>query len=183
MAIQDDLRKIILQPRGQCNHDWIYWKAYGKRMRRPYVIPFDPKTLKQIEVRNKMYIIGKWYKALTAEQKQFYDDEAKRKRLVMTGYNYFFKLKFKEVTVMVKQVIHGSAPVVNGLNTITIPEIIIAKTLLFYGTYGVGATASIKGFTGILNAVFLSSTQIQVEAVDEKASGAVVFCYQLVEYV
>lgn len=183
MYVPDDLRKIVIVPRGQSKHEWIYWKAYGKRMRRPYVIPYDPKTIDQIEVRNKMWILGEWWKELNEEEKKFYNNEVKRKRLSITGYNYFFKLKFQEVTVMVKQVTRDRVEMVDGVNYITIPEIILQKTFMFYNSGIAGVAGVNPRQEGIKDAWISSPTEITVNAQDSSGSGNVFFAYQLIEYV
>jgi len=169
--------------RGQVAHEWVYYVSYGRQLRRSYVVPFDPKTISQHTQRAKFFVARQWWNELTPAEKQSYADEAKARRLSLTGYNLFLRAKIKEVPVMVKQVIHGSAAVPQGVSVVVVPEITIGKTFLFYNTYGVGATATIKGFTGIVSAHFISTTEIEVDCVDEKASGAVMFYYQLIEYV
>ena len=96
MSTITDLRNISVSPRGQINKEWIYWHFQRVRYRRPYVIPFDPKTIAQIEVRNKMRTIASWWNALTEEQKEEYKTSNKKTGRNQTAYNYFFKLKFKE---------------------------------------------------------------------------------------
>lgn len=173
----------VLSASGHVAHEWVYYVAYGKQLRRLYVIPNDPKTLAQHTQRAKFYVARLWWMELSQFEKDEWTDLAKTKRLRITGYNLFLRVHIKEVVEMIKQVIHGSAILVDGDNNVTIPEITPGKTLLVYNTYATGDYDPDKKQTGIFSAEFTSSTNILVIAKDTSASGLVKFVYQLVEYV
>ena len=183
MAMVTDLRNISMLPRGQINKEWIYWQAHGERYRRPYVIPYDPKTLKQIEVRNKMRIIASWWNALTEGEKAGYVVLNKKTGISQTAYNYFFKLKFREVKIMVKQVLRGQIELNAGENVITIPEITLQKTLLIFNCFATGNFGVDDKQKGIIHCYISSATTLTAQAQLVIATSKPLLCWQLVEYV
>ena len=174
---------INLATRGQIGKQFIYWNIAGEQFKRPYVIPFDPKTFDQRTQRNKFIVAVQRWNALTTEQKKEWEEKVKRTQYVMTGFNFFIKKNIKEITQMVKKVTNGKVTLVAGINVILISEIDLEKTTLIYPTYAVGTAGVSPRQEGIKCAYFSDSTHITAEAYDSAGTANIQFCYQIVEYV
>ena len=183
MSFTNDLRSLSLYQSGQVSHTWIYWVSKGKHFRRSYVVPYDPKSLKQIEQRNKFYFAIQMYRKLSASGVVYWNKLAKDKRLKMSGFNLFISVKIKEIKIMVKQVIRGQAALNDGTNVITIPEVYLEKSQLVYNSFATGDYDPDKKQTGILSAYISDTTHITVQARDSAGTGTVLFTWEIVEYV
>lgn len=178
-----DLRDVALSVSGQVGQEYIYWSFRGRHFRRPYVVPYDPMTLKQIESRNKLWVVASWWRGLTVEEKSVYENFVKKNNLKMSGYCYFLKKKRKEVTVMVKQVLRGTFGLVDGINVIEIPEIIPVKSSLNYNSYLSGDYDPDKKQSGVTAAYISDSTHLTVHCKDSALTGLVLFTWEVIEYV
>lgn len=61
---------------------------------RPYRIPRDPKTQKQLDHRQKFKTISQQWKSLTPEQKESYNQLAEQEG-GLSGYNYYVREKIR----------------------------------------------------------------------------------------
>lgn len=87
---------INLALHGQIGKIYIYWTVHGTQFKRPYKIPYDPKTESQITQREKFSAAAQTWNELTEEQKQEWEEKVKKRQVVMTAYNYYIQKKMLE---------------------------------------------------------------------------------------
>jgi len=174
---------VNIATHGQIGKKFIYWVASGEQFKRPYKIPYDPKTFDQRTQRNKFIVAVQEWNKLTPEEKEEWKKKVLKTQYIMTGYNFFIRKKIKEITQMVKKITNGKVTLADGVNVIPISEVDLEKTTLIYPTYAVGTAGVAPRQEGIKCAYFSDSTHITAEAYDSSGTANIQFCYQLVEYV
>jgi len=168
---------------GQVGHNWIYWVVKGEQFKRPYKIPYDPKTFSQKTQRNKFYMVSQMWGELTPEEKAEWKEKVQKSQEVMTAYNYFMREKIKEIEPMIKRIIRKTELLSDGLNVLTITEIDPDKSVLFFNCFLAGNGLDPAKQYGIYRAVINSPTELRVHARDPGAIGDLRIHYQIVEYV
>lgn len=168
---------------GQIGKQFIYWVVAGQQYKRPYKIPYDPKTFDQRTQRNKFYIASQMWNELTTEEKKEWKEKVKKTQYVMTGYNYFIREKIKEMKPMIKKITHGSATLSDGLNVIPIATIDLEKTVLHYNCYLGAIDSPVTIMRGITAAYFQDANNIYAQCADLPASGTVKIFYTIIEFI
>ena len=174
---------INLGLHGQVGKKTIYWVTKGVQFKRPYIVPFDPKTFAQRTQRNKFYIASQMWNALTPIEKEEWEEKVKKTQYIMTAYNLFIRTKIKEMKEMIKRIIKGSAAVTDGANVVVIPEIDLDKSVLHCNFFLTGDYNNNSNQYGIYRARFGSSTQIVINARDGAALGNLRADWTVIEYV
>lgn len=174
---------INLATHGQIGKKDIFWVVAGQQFKRPYKIPFDPKTFKQRTQRNKFYVASQMWGKLTTEEKKEWEKKVLKTQYTMTAYNFYVRKKMKEIKQMVKKVTHGIEVLSDGANVITINEIQLDKTVLLYNCFVFGQATPTVEYYGIRNAYFSDSTHITVSCMDSQHVGDIRFNYSIIEYV
>ena len=87
----DDLKSI--QAHGQIQKLFIYYVVHGEQRRRAYVIPTDPKTANQKQIRGEFEEHANEWSGYEPAEKEYYNSLAKKWSLKMTGYNLYMKWK------------------------------------------------------------------------------------------
>jgi len=178
----DDLNSIGSS--GQINKEFVYFRSYGKQRRRTYFIPVNPKTPRQ-EAKRAFFKNGMAYwKNLSEEKKQEYNERAKIIKNAWIGYNYFMRLWLRGEIVqeVIKSIQRGKQFVPHGLTNISIVAVNLAKSVISYNAFlAVFDTPSLTGY-GVEGASLTSPTNIAVNAWDTALTGTVIFCWQVIEY-
>lgn len=92
----DNIKKFAShQVSGEFKKEYVYYTINEKQCKRQYVVPFDPKTAVQIELRTKFAQAVSDWKGLTPEQKKLWNLQASYKDLNMSGYNLFISNQMK----------------------------------------------------------------------------------------
>jgi len=91
---------LSLQARGQIGKSLIFRQYKTKAIVGKYSKPGDVKSFKrsaiQIEIRSFYYdCVDEWRK-LSEEEKGLYNQRAEQRKKPMSGWNLFYKIKFKE---------------------------------------------------------------------------------------
>ncbi len=182
MAVTAEIVNIATH--GQIGKEWIYFVRAGVQYKRPYVIPFDPKTFDQRTQRNKFYIASQMWKELTTEEKEEWKIKVEKTQYVMTAYNYFMSKTIKEIKSMIKQIIRKTELLVDGLNVLTLSSAVdVDKSVLFFNCFLAGNALDPLKQYGIYRATINSPTELRVHVRDPGALGDVRIHYQVVEYV
>jgi len=168
---------------GQIGKKYIYWTIAGYQFKRPYKIPFDPKTFDQRTQRNKFYVASQMWNKLTPEGKKEWDIKVKKTQYAMTGYNFFIRKKIKEIKQMVKKIISKTELLSDGVNVLTIPEIDTEKSVLHYNCFLCGDYNDSTKQYGIYRAVISGPTELKIHVRDPNGLGDIRIRYQIVEYV
>lgn len=175
--------RVNFATHGQIGKENIFWVVAGRQFKRPYKIPYDPKTFKQRTQRNKFYVASQMWGKLTTEQKEEWEQKVLKTKYVMTAYNFFIRKKMKEIKQMVKRIIRGVVLLSDGLNVISIPEIDLEKSVLLYNSFLTGGTDSTTPQYGIPFATIYNSTTIRVMCKDPTPNNDIRVFYQVIEYV
>lgn len=185
--------KTNLKLSGQIAKQWIYWDSNKKLFgvytptlpniyKRPYKIPYDPKTINQRKRRATFYYWSQKWHELTEEQQEEYNQEAKNKRLKMTGYNYYMSLKLKEVPIMVKTIQNGTATLDEGIHEIEISEIDADRSIILVNSYGADFGLLGGNERYVVGGRIKDSTHIEIETTVGFGEDDVKVYWQVVEF-
>jgi hypothetical protein len=70
---------VGIQLAGSIGRHTTYQMSNGKQQRKPYYVPYDPKTEAQLSLRSKFADAVAWAKGLSEEEKQYYKDKVRRR--------------------------------------------------------------------------------------------------------
>ena len=183
MTFRTPVDLFSLEAHGQVGKKWIYWHSHGFAHRRPYKIPFNPKSPRQQCWRATCRQGTKFWNNLTHEEKNIYSNRAKNYSPYVTGFYYFMHLWFKGeiVNISVKSIQRGNATLSNGSNNITISEVNIEKSIVICPSFFLVHPSGLTYSKGIEGYNLTSSTNLRIDAIKGENSSVLYGTWQVIE--
>lgn len=169
---------------GQVGKTWIYFFSHGEQHRRPYKIPFDPLTPRQLSKRAFFKHGMEYWGNLSPGEKNFYNEKALVSGKPQMGFNYFLGLWLRGeiVAEIIKSVQCDFVAVVDGNNNVNISEVAPAKSVLKVccNSFSIGGSMADAFFVEGIR--FIDSTTIRIAVHKGANIGAVRVGWQVIEY-
>jgi len=169
---------------GQIGKASVYYVRKGIQCKRSYVVPIQPDTQDQIDVRNNFKNGMLFWKVQEQSFRNEYNEKVKNPFLKMWGVNLFMSKWLRGLIKMVtiKSIQRGNTVCVGGINDITITAVDVDKSIITVSGYTFDEQSDGLHKLGIVGGILVNSTTLRIFAIKDALASSPRALWQVIEY-